>query len=221
MATHADLLAAIRERSEGKVAEILQADPGLAAERPKDGPSATLFAAYMGVAPVIALVRARVELDTCEAAALGDVAALAQLLKKNKANANERSGDGWPALHLAGFFGKKETLDLLLAHGADITAVSATPDRNQALQAAVSGACDLAILTALIAAGADVDYAGANGVTALHSAGARGNVEAIRLLGNAGASADVRMTDGRAPWDLAQEREHPEAAKLLREMAGA
>jgi len=219
MATHGDLLAAIRERNEGKVAEMLKAEPNLAAERPTDGPSAMLFAAYMGVAPVIALVKARVELDACEAAALGDMAALTALLKK-KANANARSGDGWTALHLAGFFGKREAVDLLLKHGASVSAVAGTPDKNQPLQAAISGACDLAIITALIAAGADVNHAGASGITPIHSAGARGDLEAIRLLGSAGANADVKMTDGRTPADLAQERKHPEAAKLLRELAG-
>ena len=219
MATHGDLLAAIRERNEGRVAEILKAEPNLASARPTDGPSAMLFATYMGVAPVIALVRARVEPDACEAAALGDMPALTALLKK-KENANARSGDGWTALHLAGFFGKRDAVTLLLKHGASVSAVAGTPDRNQPLQASISGACDLVILTALIGAGADVNHAGASGITPLHSAGARGNLDAIRLLGNAGANADVRMTDGRTPWDLAQERQHPEAAKLLREMAG-
>src|SRR5690349_19263515 len=149
MATHGDLLAAIRERNEGRVAEILKAEPNLASARPTDGPSAMLFATYMGVAPVIALVRARVEPDACEAAALGDMPALTALLKK-KENANARSGDGWTALHLAGFFGKRDAVTLLLKHGASVSAVAGTPDRNQPLQASISGACDLVILTALI-----------------------------------------------------------------------
>ncbi len=219
MPTHTDLLTAIRERHAARVREILAAQPGLAEERPHTGPSALLMACYMGGGEIAELIRARVAPDTCEAAALGDVEALKRLLDEHPARANARSGDGWTPLHLAGFLGRRAAAELLLTRGASLTAISGGAEKNHPLHAALAGACDAAIVRAMVAHGADVNAAGANAYTPLHVAASRGNQELVRFLVESGARVDAKMADGKTPADLAAERGHPETAKLLQELA--
>ncbi len=219
MPTHTDLLTAIRERNAARVREILSAQPGLAGERPHTGPSALLMACYIGGGEIADLVKARVQPDSCEAAALGDVEALQRLLDEHPARANARSGDGWTPLHLAGFFGRRAAAELLLARGASLTAISGGAEKNQPLHAALAGACDAAIVRALVAHGADVTAAAASGYTPLHVAASRGNQELVRFLVESGARVDATMDDGKLAADLARDRGHPETAKLLDELA--
>ncbi len=215
MPTFADLQTAIRARDASRVREILAAAPDLALTRPPSGPSALLLAAYMGGGEIAAALRSRVAMDACEATALGALDALTKLLDEHPARTNSRSGDGWTPLHLAGFFGRREIADLLLARGASLTAISGGAEKNQPLHAALAGACDPGIVRALVAHGADVNAAAAAGYTPLHVAASRGNEELVRFLVESGARTDARMDDGKTPADLAAERGHPGVAKLL------
>lgn len=108
-----------------------------------------------------------------------------------------RSGDGWPPLHLAAFLGRRSAVDLLLERGAPVAAPSGRSERNQALHAAISGTCDRGIVEQLVSSGADVNAAGAHGIAPLHSAAARGDEEAVRLLPRSRARAEARLDDGR------------------------
>jgi ankyrin repeat protein len=216
MPSSADLEAAIRDRHAGRVAEILAADPTLAATRPPGSPSPLLLATYLGAPQIVELLRPHVTMDACEAAAAGAVDRLAALLDRDGAEANARSGDGWTPLHLAAFFGRREATDLLLACGASVAAVSGGQERNQPLHAALAGAGDAAVVKALVAHGADVNATGATGVTPLHVAASRGNEELVRFLVAAGAKTQARLDDGRTPEQLAAERGHPATGALLR-----
>jgi ankyrin repeat protein len=158
---------------------------------------------------ILALLRPHVMLDVCEAAAAGDVERLRILLAGDAAQVHARSGDGWTPLHLAAFFGRREAVDLLLA-------VSGGQEHNQPLHAALAGACDGVIVRALVTAGADVNAAGAGGVTPLHVAASRGNAEQVRFLRTAGASVTATLDDGRTPAKLAAAHGHPTLAEELR-----
>jgi ankyrin repeat protein len=219
MPDSADLEAAIRARHAGRAREILSADPALAGARPPGGPSPLLLAVYVRAPEIVDLLRPLVTMDACEAAALGAVDALAELLDRGGAEVGARSGDGWTPLHLAGFFGRREAADLLLARGASVSAVSGGPERNQPLHAALAGACDAAIVRALVAHGADVNAIAATGVTPLHIAASRGNDELVRFLVSEGARTDARLEDGKTPGQLAAERGHPGTSELLRALA--
>lgn len=74
------------------------------------------------------------------------------------------------------------------------------------------------ILSALIAAGADLDDRGFNGWTALHFAAAHDDTEAVRLLLAAGADATARtrIDQQTTPLEDAEMRGCAEAAALLR-----
>jgi ankyrin repeat protein len=219
MPTFADLTTAIRERDAQRVREILAAAPDLAATRPATGPSALLLACYMGGGEIAELVRHRTTPDACEAAALGDGAALTRLLDEHPARANARSGDGWAPLHLAGFFGRTAAAELLLRRGAALTTISGGAEKNTPLHAALAGACDAAIVRAMVAHGADVNANGANGYTPLHVAASRGNADLVRFLVESGARTGARMDDGKTPADLARDRGHPETARMLDDLS--
>jgi len=221
MPTFADLMTAIRERDAQRVREILAAAPDLAAARPRTGPSALLLACYMGGGQIAELIRSRVAPDACEAAALGDVEALTRLLEEHPARANARSGDGWTPLHLAGFFGRREVAELLLTHGASLTAISGGAEKNTALHAALAGASDPAIIRAMVAHGADVNASAASAYTPLHVAASRGKAELVQFLVESGARIGARMDDGKTPADLARDRGHPEVAALLDTLASS
>ncbi len=216
MPSSQDLTAAIRERDAKRVQDILAAAPTLARDRSPGGPSPLLLAAYMGATPIVELLTARVAMDACEAAALGDVERLARLLDGDPDSANARSGDGWTPLHLAAFFGRREAAELLLARGASVAALSGGAERNTPLHAALAGACDAAIVRSLVAHGADVNAPGADAYRPIHVAASRGNAELVRFLAGSGAKTDARMDDGKTAADLAAEHGHPEVAHLLR-----
>lgn len=124
--------------------------------------------------------------------------------------------DGWAPLHLAAFYGRASVTRLLLDRGADPTQVSTNATANQPLHAALAGARDGTVVDLLLGHGADANATAAGGVTPLHLAASRGDLSLIDRLLVAGAEA-CAMDDGRRPADLAEERDHPEAAAYLRE----
>ena len=56
-----------------------------------------------------------------------------------------------------------------------------------------------------------------DGWTALHFAAAEGTPELVRLLLQKGFSADAEAKDGATPVELAEEEEHEDATRILRE----
>ena len=78
------------------------------------------------------------DLNLFEAAALGDVPRLRELLDAG-ADPSEFAPDGYTPLQLAAFFGHREAAELLVDRGADLTAVSKNEQDTYPLQAAVAG----------------------------------------------------------------------------------
>jgi hypothetical protein len=218
MATIDDLLAAVRARDAVRTSALLAETPSLAAERPAAGPSAILMACYVSAPECVALLRTHAPCDLFEASALGDLAAMQQAWRVAPHAMGGRSGDGWSALHLAGFFGRTEAARWLLDQGADIEAISSGPEANRPLHAALAGAGDPAFVALLVQRGADVRATGASAITPLHIAASRGSDHFVDLLVAQGALAHATMADGREPADLAGERGFPVLADRLRAM---
>jgi hypothetical protein len=202
-----------------EIADWVKDDPQIAESRDAQGVSALLWAVYSGQTVVRDFLRSGLELDLPEAAAVGDVARLRELLGSDRAmakeRANGRSADGWPLLHLAAAFADRETVLTLLDAGADVDQVSETPMRNQALHALLALAKDAEVARLLIERGADVNAAQTAGYRPLHQAAVAGREDLVRLLLDAGADKTARCDRGKTPAEYARERGHATVAALL------
>ncbi|MCA1644206.1 MAG: ankyrin repeat domain-containing protein [Chloroflexi bacterium] len=149
-----------------------------------------------------------------EAAAMGAIERIAQLLDVDPTAANAWASDGFQPLGLAAFFGRREAVELLLARGGEVN----TPARNAfkvaALHAALAGP-QPGMATLLVAAGADANARQQGGVTPLHECASIGDMDLTRFLLDHGAEPSVRDDQGKSPADTARERGHSAVAALL------
>lgn len=130
------------------------------------------------------------ELDVFEAAALGDVERLHELLDADPSLVSAWSTDGFTPLHYAVFFGDPETVRVLAERGADLE----IPARNEEI---AGGALPLhsavaagrrETVEALLAAGADPRSQRPGGGTALDEAELTGRTDLAELLRSASRS---------------------------------
>lgn len=199
-----------------KVKEMLQADPSLAQSRDENGLSVVLKATYYGRRDVVeALLASGVELNVFEAAATGQTARVRTLIEEDPALVNSYSPDGFAPLGLAAFFGHPETVDVLLAAGAEVSAPSRETMKLTPLASALATGQNQ-IARTLIEHGAHVNAKGESDVTPLHTAAARGNIEAATFLLEHGADINATTTDGKKPVTYAEERNHPAMVDFLR-----
>ena len=211
----ARLVEAARQGDVSTLRSLLESEPDLANLRTEQGESPLLLAAYHQQPAAVAVLAEHARLDVFEAAVVGRADRLDELLSAEPGLVRARTPDGWTALHLAAFFGPPASTERLLAHGADVSAVSQNTQANTPLHAALAGRGDAAVVDLLLSAGADVNAAAAQGVTPLHVAASRGSRELITRLLARGANPGATMADGTTPAGMAQDRGHPEAAALL------
>ena len=148
------------------------------------------------------------------AAAKGQADELRSLIESDPVLLNAYSPEGFTPLGLAAFFGHAETVEALLAAGADPNLTSRESMKMPPLGSAMAVQRN-DIARTLIEHGADVNGKAVNDLTALHTAAARGNLEAAKLLLDHGADVNARSTDGKTPLDYANERNHPEMVEFL------
>jgi ankyrin repeat protein len=180
-------------------------------------PSPILEAVYRGdEARLRELLAPGPPLDVCEAAAVGDALRLRELLRADRGAVSDFSVDGWTPLHLAAFFGRADAVDVLLAAGADLRAVSRNREGNMPLHAALAGKGVGRISTTLLAHGADVSAPDAGGHTALHHAAFRDDVGLVNTVLSHGADPTARNRDGKTALAIAEEHGHATVARRLR-----
>jgi ankyrin repeat protein len=152
------------------------------------------------------IAEGRSDLDVCEAAAIGNVSRLRELLDEDPSVVNAWSPDGFTPLHFAAFFGHPEAGRLLIAAGADLEARSTNRefafDARPLHSASAAGRRD--VCEVLLDAGADVNAVQHGGYTALLDAAANGDAELVELLLERGADATARLDDGRGVTELAR-----------------
>lgn len=217
----AEFLDAIRKGDVAAVSRLLRADPALANARGRTGASMVLLATYLRQGPVVdALVAGGAVLDVHDAAAIGDLARVKELVRRDASLVNAASAEGHAPLGLAAFLGHRDIAEFLLDAGADVNAMSRGENAFTALTGAVAGG-HAEVVELLVDRGADVNHRYEGGTFApLLSAAAEGDPRIVRLLLEHGADPDARTPDGKTGLDLAVEHGHREAADLLRRHGG-
>lgn len=212
-----DLFAAITAGDRQRASALVAAQPRLATTPDASGLSPLLQALYHGQAEIAAdLLRAAPPeaLSVHDAAAAGLTDRLEQILARDPAAVNAWGADGFPPLALAAFFGQRSAVELLLRHGAEVSAHARHPFQVTALHAALAGPQpDLARL--LVDAGADVNARQQGGFTPLHTTAQNSQLELTRLLLDRGADARAQNDQGQTPADLARAAGHTAVAELL------
>src|SRR3989442_17210 len=135
-----ELLGVIR-RDDTKAVEDLPAErPDLANARDEKGNSPVLMATYAGKQDMVRLLLDRgARPNLFEACALGLDADVRRQLRDDPGAVRQWAHDGWTPLHLAAYFGHRETAEALLDAGADVLAVSRNGEGNLAINAAAAG----------------------------------------------------------------------------------
>jgi ankyrin repeat protein len=213
-----EFLKAVTQGEVEKVKEMLKTDPQLSQAKDPRGVSAILKAVYVGQKEVVeVLLASGLELNVFEAAATGQTERVRSLIKKDASLANAFSPDGFTPLGLAVFFGHRETVEMLLAAGAEVNTASRESMKVTPLHSAAA-ARQAAIARVLIAHGANVNAAQSeSGFTPLHEAALNGDLEFARLLVEHGADVNAEMKDGKTPLGFALEQNKTEMVAFLRE----
>ena len=215
------LIEAIKTGDVGGVNSLLDSDRSLVETKSEHGVSAVLLATYFGHDDVAdALLERGADVGIFEAAALGRLDRVAELIKGNRELLTAYSADGFTALGLAAFFGRRDVLEYLLEAGADPNAASKNQMHVAPIHSAVAhrkpGAA-LAMAEALLSKGAEVNVAQAGGWTPLHQAAAHGHADMVALLLSCGADAGAESDRGETPLGMAENNHHAYAAAILRE----
>jgi ankyrin repeat protein len=141
------------------------------------------------------------DLTIFEAAAVGRVERVHELLLLEAGFVDLWSPDGFTALHLAAFFGHVEIAAELLQRGADVNAVARNQLSVQPINSAAAGD-HTDVVRVLLDHGADPNAREAAGFAPIHAAAHNGNDELYELLVVRGADQEAATDDGRTVADL-------------------
>ena len=203
------------------VRQLLEANPALASALDQQHLPLILTATYHGRRDIATeLLMAGAELNIFAAAAIGHLEVVRREAANDPELLNACGRDGFTPLQLACYFGHEPTALWLIAEGADVTAVARNPMHIQPIHAAAAGG-NLAIVAALLDAGADVNARQQRDFTPLHTAADSGSVALAQLLLDHGADRAARTADGQTPFDIAAEKGHTAVAGLVKPPARA
>jgi ankyrin repeat protein len=221
MSDHKALFEAIRAGDVAAVKSIVGADASLASARNDSGVSGVLTAVYMGRGEIREfLIASGAVMELPEAAAVGNLARVRELIEKNLAKATAFSPDGFPVVALAAFLGHLEVVQYLAAHGANIDAAATNGSGYNALTGAVTSG-HAAVVQWLLEHGANANYRYSGNFSPLLTAAANGRLDIAKLLLAHGADLHATTNDAKSALDLAEERNHPEVAALFQARAAS
>ena len=185
-----DVFAAVGLGDRDRLKALLEERPDLVNARNEEGDSLLLAAAYSGRKDLFELLLEKgAGVNVFEASALGLSDRVGEFLGAEPSLANSYSHDGWTPLHLASFFGRKDVASVLLAHGADVNALSRSTrfaKENTPLHAAAANR-QVALAELLLAHGADVNAKDGSGYTPLALAASGKNDLLVVILLEKGA----------------------------------
>lgn len=211
----AELFEAIRAGNADAVRSKLDTDPSLASAKNESGISAVLLSIYTGRSEIRDLLLSRGPvLELNDAAAVGNLERVKELVGKDLAVARSFSPDGFSIFALASAFGHLEIAKYLAEHGADINATATNSSGYNALTGAVASG-HTEIVRWLLDHGADPNHRYGPGYSPLLTAAANGHLEVLKLLLAHGADLQATSDDGKSAVALAKERNHPAVAEVL------
>jgi uncharacterized protein len=210
-----EIFEAIRSGDLERVKALLDADAPLASVRNEKGVSVVLTAIYSGRAEIRDLLLKRgAKLELQDAAALGRLDRVKEIVGQDAALAKSYSSDGFPVVALAAVFGHFDVARYLAEKGADINAVATNGTGYTALTGAVtSGHTEM--VKWLLESSAEANYKYGPGYRPLHAAAANGRLEIVKLLLTHGADPKAKTDDGKTALELANERKHTTVAEFL------
>jgi uncharacterized protein len=213
--TSGELIAAIRQRDEQRVRAIVEADSTRAEERDENGVSALMLTHYHQLDDAAVRSARSTPLDVFEAATVGDLDRLRELLDADPTLVHALSSDQGTALHFGSYFNQPEVVVLLMDRGADVHAVSPTFGNVTPLHSAAAAGNNAGV-RALLAAGADPNARQDGGFAAIHTAAFTGNEEMADDLIAAGADLSMTTDEGKTADAYAAENGHEALAARLR-----
>ncbi len=221
MSSAAKFFQVIQARDTAAVKRMLAAEPQLASARNEKGQSALLLALYSGNKELCDALEAQgIPLELHEAAALGRLERVKQLVEEMPTQAKTYSPDGFAVIALAAVFGHLEVTEYLFEKGADVNAAATNGTGYNALTGAVASG-HTALVSWLLANGADPNYRYGAGYSPLLTAAANGHLGIVSILLASGADLQAETNDGKTALSFAQERGHAEVAEFLRSHGAA
>ena len=209
------LFEAIKAGNADEVNRLTREHPALLKTRDASGASPLLIAIYCQKHDIAtAIASATGSIDIFEAAALGRVDRIKQLLREDPSLASAYAPDGFPAVGLAAFFGHLDAVKALIAAGADIHAAAKNGLKVQAIHAAVASK-NLDIIRTVLEAGADPNAVQQQGFRPMHESGSSGNRELAELLMKYGGDPTLKNDEGKSTIAFAREKGHAEFADWL------
>ncbi len=210
-----DLFDAIEKGEADRVRRMIAANPALADAIDESGVSALLSALHHRKDDVVQCLRdGGATVSAFEAAALGEVDRLREVLDEDAALIEARSPGGFSVLHLACAFGRSEAVSILLERGADVEAVADNESKVRPIHNAVASR-RLGIVAQILKAGADPSTQQHRGLTPLHAAVKLGNLEITELLLESSADATIQADNGQNALDLAMASGNHELLEML------
>ena len=194
---------------------LLHNNPSLSSQKTSHDISPLLLACYYHKPQIVKVLLKHIyKIDIYEAAAVGLLNEVAELIELDPSLVSSYSEHGFTALGMACHFGNEDVVRYLLLKGANPDQSSSNGYQVNPLFTAISSGFD-GIAKLLIEAGAEVNVMQAGNLTPLHAAAEKGNIEMLISLLENGASVAIKSDNGETAADLAAAKGHLEIAKIL------
>lgn len=215
-----EMLDAVKSKDLDKVVHLLEIDEQLKNATSEEGQTAILIAAYSRANEIQEyLLQQGAELNLYEAATVGNVEQMQQMLARSPKQINSHSFDGFTPLALAAHFGHEEAVLYLLNNGASVHLKGKDGKLNNTpLHAAIAGNHrHIAELLLTYQADPDVPCEGQlrKGFTPLHVAAHFNRLAIAKLLLTHGANPHLPNEEQLTPAEYALARGHTELAELI------
>lgn len=215
-----EMLDAVRSKNLDKVKHLLEIDEKLKNAKSEDGKTAVLMTAYYRANEIKELLLQKgAELNLYEAASVGNIARIKEIIGEVPKRINSHSFDGYTPLGLAAHFGQEEATTYLLSYGADINLKGSDGKLNNTpLHASIAGN-HINIVRILLKNCAEIDSQCEgelrNGFTPLHVAVHFNRLEIAKLLIEHGANLSIPNSESLTPLEYALLKGNTEIGDII------